>query len=134
MKLIIAILLLISMAGCKSQSIELVNCNLRLREDVKKNWILSSDSSFHISNNSLFSRMDTMYKLCILNFNTNNINEIFGIPNEIKQDEKGKLYKYYTSPPCNKSFYQCSYLLFQFNTTNSFISFQALIEDPGFPK
>ena len=134
MKLKIAILFFVSIIGCKSESIQSSNCNLRLSDDVKKNWILSADSIYHIMNDSLFLRMDTIYKSCLMNLSSINIHDLFGIPNAIIKNSKGEQYKYFITPPCNKTIYNCGYLLFQFNSTNSLINYYVLYQEPGFPK
>jgi hypothetical protein len=120
--------------GCKSQNVTNNKCVNDLRQDLSTNWKLSSDSAYHLYNDSLTIRMDLDYKSCLKGMTKEDVVSLFGKPNKIESKNEDKVvYRYYVTPPCLNND-DCGYLLFNFNSNNIVETYFFLFQTFGSPK
>lgn len=95
---------------CSTQKIS-SDCLTKLKWDIKTNWKLNPEGTYHLYNDSFTLKIDTAYKQCLTGLNSENVIQLFGEPNEFNN----LLMKYYLSPPCNNVNNSCEYMYFEFN-------------------
>lgn len=132
MKLGLCFISCLTFLSCRTQSIH-SDCLSRLQSDINKNWKFNVDSTFHLYDDGLTLRMDTSYKKCLIGLQVKDIVNLFGKPNDTIHFNTFVL-KYRLSAPCTQQFFDCSYLLFEFNPDRTVKRFGVTFMGPGFPK
>lgn len=96
--------------GCRTQKVS-SDCLTKLKWDIKNNWKLNSEGTYHLYNDSFTLKIDTAYKKCLTGLNSESVLQLFGEPDEFKE----LVMKYYFSPPCIYRNNGCEYMYFEFS-------------------
>ncbi len=89
-----------------------------LRNEIKNNWKLTTDSSYYETNLQFLRRVDSIYKSCLIN--ENNVISLFGQPNKTGHSFHRLELIYHIDKPCTSEHkYECSDFMIYFDEGDS---------------